>query len=276
MHKRIRTLILPCFCWGTLVAVIGNAFAECPKSTVYLSGTSGLAPDVVATEVSDKPTARVSYGRGTYASYDRNTRTVEARAEVWWDEGYNYYSRATVVEHFALKGVSATPVTLRLVLEGLSGTDSACRTATVGGSARLEAGGQIATAAVDCAGHLSVAFLEVTTFMTDAEPLEARASADSRCPAGAVSSAQSLEYETQRDRRCGHTLQCEMLDDGCAAVIIVTFVPPDFGSRLDGARIAVIRRVGSPAVRHPRRRLVRHLSGYNIRCQARRSGQVNG
>jgi len=127
MHKRIRTLILPCFCWGTLVAVIGNAFAECPKSTVYLSGTSGLAPDVVATEVSDKPTARVSYGRGTYASYDRNTRTVEARAEVWWDEGYNYYSRATVVEHFALKGVSATPVTLRLVLEGLSGTDSDCR-----------------------------------------------------------------------------------------------------------------------------------------------------
>jgi hypothetical protein len=173
MHKRIRTLILPCFCSGTLVAVIGNAFAECPKSTVYLSGTSGLAPDVVATEVSDQPTARVSYGRGTYASYDRNTRTVEARAEVWWDEGYNYYSRATVVEHFALKGLSATPVTLRLVLEGLSGTDSACRTATVGGSARLEAGGQIATAAVDCAGHLSVAFLEVTTFMTDAEPLEA-------------------------------------------------------------------------------------------------------
>jgi len=172
LQRFIHTLLLTFFCSGALVAAASTAFAECPQSTVYLIGKTGDIVKFEASTTSDAATAHVSYGRGTHASYDRNARVVEARSEVWSDEAVDHYARATVVEHFSLHGVSTLPVTLRLNLTVFRATDPGCRTALVGGSALLAANGQSAAATASCTGYINVPFIEITTVMHSAEPLQ--------------------------------------------------------------------------------------------------------
>ena len=170
MLRLAPSLILACFFSLSTVAVASYSFADCPQSTVYVLGKNGVDVQFELTDATDALSSQVSYGRGTHASFDRFNRTIEAFAEIWSDEASYHFSRATVVEHFQLVGVPSTPVTFRLVFGGSSVSDSACRTACVTSSGRLEAGGQTQSASGGM--WMSVPFLEITTTMTAGQPLE--------------------------------------------------------------------------------------------------------
>jgi hypothetical protein len=123
-----------------------------------------------AAHTSDAPSAQVSYGRRSSASYDRVDRTVQASANVYVDEAYWHSSHAIVVEHFELHGAAAAWVTIRMTLIASGVTDPSARMAWVAGSARVTARDQTATA--ETTTIYIVPFIEISTYIVEGEPLE--------------------------------------------------------------------------------------------------------
>lgn len=153
-----------------LVVLSTAAHAQCPQSTVTIQGRNASGPFDI-TNVSEAPTAQVSTGIGTKASYDRVARNIRAVADLYVIEGYEYIARATVVERFQLAGASAAWVTVRLVLTESIGTDSAGRTAWEASSAMLKVGDQVLNTVAGNNQYVAP-FLELSTNVTNGEPLE--------------------------------------------------------------------------------------------------------
>jgi len=153
------------------MAYASASFAQCPQSTVSFVGKNASGAVIFeVTKTSDAPSAQVSYGRSSSASYDRIDRTVQAVADVYVNEAYRHISHAVVVEHFQLHGAVEAWVTIRLTLTASGITDPSYRMAWVAGSASLTARGQIASAETT---NTSIApFIEISTYVLEGEPLE--------------------------------------------------------------------------------------------------------
>jgi len=153
------------------MAYASALFAQCPQSTVSFVGKNVYGAVVFEViDRSDAPSAQVSYGRSSSASYNRVDRTVQAVANVYADEAHQHISHAVVVEHFQLRGAMSARVTIRLTLTASVITDPSYRMAWVVGSASLTARDQTASAETT---NTSIApFIEISTYVLEGEPLE--------------------------------------------------------------------------------------------------------
>jgi len=166
---RSTSIILTLLAIGVLAS---PAFAQCPESTV-----SVIARDLYntvlfeASDASAAPSAQVSYGRKTRASYDRLTRTVDAAAYVYLDEAYSHSSRASVVDRFELVGASTAVIAIRLTLDEYVLTDPSFRMAWVWAIALLKVNDQTARAETTISPFLDP-YIELTAVVHSNEPID--------------------------------------------------------------------------------------------------------
>lgn len=153
----------------TAMASAPPAYAQCPQSAVLCEGRSSSNEVIFqVSEASDAATNTASYGKSS-ASYDLADGTL--RAVAWVQEAWWHTSRAVAVDRFELHGVPAAWVTIRLAISADGVTDPSFRMAWIGGSARLVAADQTATAQTP-KPWFNVPSIDVNVQMIEGVPLE--------------------------------------------------------------------------------------------------------
>jgi len=159
-------------CLIAIVVFAGQASAQCPESTVSVTARDQYNTVLFeSSDASEAPSAQVSYGRKTHASYDRLIRTVEAAAYVYLDEAYSHSSRASVVDRFELVGASTAVINIRLTLNEYVLTDPSFRMAWVWAVALLKVNDQTARAETTISPFLDP-FIELTAVVNSNEPID--------------------------------------------------------------------------------------------------------
>jgi hypothetical protein len=169
MSRQSTALILRC-CFLAAGIPFSSALAECPQSTVSVVGKDPHNAVIFEqTITTDTPSASVSFGQGTKASYNRVDRTIEAVAEVHTNEAFRHVSHAVVVDRFELRGAPIAWVTIRLTTGGRVVTDPAFRMAWVDGSTRVAAHDQEASWH---SNYGTAGSIEISVYVLEGEPFE--------------------------------------------------------------------------------------------------------
>jgi hypothetical protein len=161
----LRSILL-CAC--ILPAIASIAHADCPESSVSVSGRAGSGTVIFDESVtSDDAEAMVSRGK-SLASYDLASGTMTAT--MWVDETFLHTSRATTVDRFTLYGAAAAIVTIKLHVHMNATTDPARRVAGTDVTIRIAARDQedsVTSQNISLGGTILI-----QTYMLAGDPLE--------------------------------------------------------------------------------------------------------